>query len=195
MHGLYKKNARQNERDFLGPEFEKTCHKLVSMVAGKFFKSVCRPDLSQKDFQSWGWEGIGEAKKKYDPSKAGFTIYAKWWVIYKIQQRYAEWCGYSRTSPKHIKDIIYSEFQDDSIHSISAPVEERYDCMELWDKVLSLPPQYSILLILRYQYEMKYIIMCYITGLSRREVRKNLDTAIKMLKDIYKVGRDDKNSP
>lgn len=167
-------------------EFQVKCLKLVSMLAGEFYNSVPGDDPTINDFIGWGWEGIEEARKRWNPDVAGFTVYAWWWVRYKMQVGYSEWKGYKRNSPLYAKNARYCEFEDGLHYSVTT-THKKHENMELWSKVFHLPPQLSLLLLMRYYYEIDNESICNIMCIKEKELRESLQTAINLLREMYEA--------
>ena len=158
--------------------------KLVFHVAAKRYAAGVNRDVCFDDLVSWGHEGLLRAQTKYNIERAGFTVYAWWWVRKMIQRGLAEWSGYHANSPAWIRDIHYGEYSDEVAYEEGEDDRSKLK-KELWKKVFALPERNRAPVFLKYYYGLQERHIAELLELDEREVRNALRVGIKMLRKQY----------
>lgn len=179
--------------------------KLVLHVARDMYYKYSIPDADLEDFIGWGYEGLCEASKRWEPSISSFTVYAWYWIRYKIQTGIDSWCGtrrpsrngQSRTSIAHLTTSITTGLNEDTSPD-STPIEENHESRELKRHLHSLPNSLCIPIIYKYYYDLTDKEVCIALHITHKELIEALETAIKTLRDMYghpQGTNEDESSP
>lgn len=158
--------------------------RLVFHVAAKRYAAGVRSDVCFDDLVGMGHEGLLKAEKKYDVERAGFTVYAWWWVRKMIQRGLAEWAGYHANSPGWIRELRYGEYSDEVSYEEGDGDRAKLK-KELWKKVFALPERNRGPVFLKYYYGLRDKDIAEVVGIEEREVRNALRVGIKMLRKQY----------
>ena len=160
--------------------------RLVYFLADTFWKPYKNDTrVTMGDFVSWGQEGLEIAYRRWNPSIAKFTVYAYYWVRYKIQCGISEWNGYHRNSPQYVKDAEFEEFHEEAPHFCSPEDLPTDEMRELHTHILLLPYDLYTIILFKFFYDLTPKEIEAITGIPSASIPPMIERAIELLREKY----------